>query len=101
MQVASEAVLLDTNVMRTVTQIKQQRRELERTASPQARAALSELVASWSSPYVMSGLPEGLSNFKDPQVTASLVEQSKIGATDEIRATAARFLKAAQSSRAQ
>jgi aminopeptidase N len=73
-------------------------RELGRTASPQALAALSESVASKPSPYVMAGLLEGLSHFKDPQATALLVEQSKTGATDEIRTTADRFLKATQSS---
>ena len=76
-------------------------RELGRMASSPALAALSESVASRLSPYVMAGLLEGLSNFQDPQATALLVEQSKMGATDEIRATAARLLKAGQSSRAQ
>ncbi len=76
-------------------------RELGRTASPQALAALSESVASRPSPYVMAGLLEGLSNFKDSQATALLEEQSKMGATDEIRATAARILKGVPSSRAQ
>jgi aminopeptidase N len=62
--------------------------------TPKAFSALQAAVASQPSDYVMAGLLEGLTHFKIPQAKAILEQQAASGATDQIRATAARWLKA-------
>jgi hypothetical protein len=63
--------------------------------------ALQAAIAANPSPHVMAGLLEGLSHFHDPQAEAILEQQSKTGATDEIRDTAARWLKTMQAKQEQ
>jgi aminopeptidase N len=69
-------------------------RDLGQLATPQAFSVLESAVSAKPSDYVMAGLLEGLSHFKNPRAKAILQQQSASGATDQIRATAARWLKA-------
>ena len=71
-------------------------RALGRLGTPQALSALEAEIAAKPSPHVMAGLLEGLSHFNDPQANAILQQQSTTGATDDIRAMAARWLKTTQ-----
>jgi aminopeptidase N len=71
-------------------------RDLGRLGTPQALSELKAAIAAKPSAYVMAGLLEGLSHINDPQAKAVLEQQSAAGATDDIRATAARWLKTMQ-----
>ena len=68
-------------------------RDLGHLGTPQALSALEAAITAKPSVYVMAGLLEGLSHFKDAHAQAILEQQAKSGATDEIRTTAARWLK--------
>ena len=68
-------------------------RVIGQLGTPKAFSALQAEIASKPSDYVMAGVLEGLTHFKIPQAKAILEQQSTSGATDQIRATATRWLK--------
>jgi aminopeptidase N len=76
-------------------------RDLGQLGTPQALAALEAAIAVKPSAHVMAGLLEGLSHFNDAQAKAILEQQSTSGTTDDIRATAARWLKTMQAKHEQ
>jgi aminopeptidase N len=68
-------------------------RVIGQLGTPKAFSALQVEIALKPSDYVMAGVLEGLTHFKIPQAKAILEQQSTSGATDQIRATATRWLK--------